>query len=411
MTCSCCETGRCCNGSTCRSITTSECAHRSGTFFSGGDCAPRACTSPAPYNSPCQIVDACVCAANGKVFWSAQASCDCNALTAHGVPYGGCQGYYCQRCDSGTGLCVYDCPSPRVCCAGTCCPESQSCNQTSGNCVNKCGAGTTYCNTTPSGGAYAYACCSSGTKCCGPSGCLSYTAQSGGALMSSDKSPGSDGWLDTNTDLTAADSLAITVTGTVPEGGGTATPDGKAGDCANANRFDTRFCYMAMLGKIGTTGTPFLVGSSYSGSPGAGRFYLRVNRAGYVFGPTAGGDFAVDYTRTTDPCPGYTPASVGDPVVFTTDGPPPAAGPGSDMKAILRVFGIVSSPTCSCNARAAQMDAWGEWESLKRLPEICGWLKEEADKREMWFFRPAGYALVLAAVLLSALKRPLRGNS
>jgi hypothetical protein len=55
------------------------------------------------------------------------------------------------------------------------------------------------------------------------------------------------------------------------------------------------------------------------------------------------------------------------------------------------------------------MDSWGEWESLKRLPEICGWLKEEADKREMWFFRPAGYALVVAAVLLSALKRPFRG--
>jgi hypothetical protein len=57
------------------------------------------------------------------------------------------------------------------------------------------------------------------------------------------------------------------------------------------------------------------------------------------------------------------------------------------------------------------MDAWGELESLKRLPEICGWLKEEAEKREMWFFRPAGYALVLAAVLWSALKRLLRGNN
>jgi hypothetical protein len=55
------------------------------------------------------------------------------------------------------------------------------------------------------------------------------------------------------------------------------------------------------------------------------------------------------------------------------------------------------------------MDAWGGWESLRRLPEICNWLKEEADTREMWFFRPAGYALVLAAISLAALKRPFRG--
>jgi hypothetical protein len=78
---------------------------------------------------------------------------------------------------------------------------------------------------------------------------------------------------------------------------------------------------------------------------------------------------------------------------------------------MLRLAGIVASPTCSCNARAAQMDAWGEWESLKRLPEICGWLKEEADKRGMWFFWPAGAALILVSVLLAALKRPFSGNS
>jgi hypothetical protein len=57
------------------------------------------------------------------------------------------------------------------------------------------------------------------------------------------------------------------------------------------------------------------------------------------------------------------------------------------------------------------MDAWGEWECLTRLPEIIGWLKEEAEKRDLWFFQPAGYALVLAAISLSALKRAIRGNS
>jgi hypothetical protein len=229
--------------------------------------------------------------------------------------------------------------------------------------------------------------------------------------MSSDKSPGSDGWLDTGLDVAAGDSLSITVTGTVPVDGVTATPDGKSSDCANSNRFDTRFCYMAMLGKIGTTGTPFLIGSSYGGAPGVGRLYLRVNRTNYIFGPTEGGDFSVNYTRTTDPCPGYTPAAVGEPVVYASGEEPPSPGPGAQLKFLLGLAGIASSPTCSCNARAAQMDAWGEWGCLTRLPEINGWLKEEAGKRGLWFFPPAGYALVLAAISLSALKRPVRGNS
>jgi hypothetical protein len=57
------------------------------------------------------------------------------------------------------------------------------------------------------------------------------------------------------------------------------------------------------------------------------------------------------------------------------------------------------------------MDVWGERECLTRLPEICGWLKEEAEKRDLWFFAPAGAALILAAISLAALKRPFRGNS
>jgi hypothetical protein len=57
------------------------------------------------------------------------------------------------------------------------------------------------------------------------------------------------------------------------------------------------------------------------------------------------------------------------------------------------------------------MDAWGEWECLRRVPEICGWLREEAEKRDLWFFPPAGIALILASISLAALKRPVWGNS
>jgi hypothetical protein len=165
---------------------------------------------------------------------------------------------------------------------------------------------------------------------------------------------------------------------------------------------------MRLIGRVG--GNMFSVGGSYIGQPGGGLLELRQN------------DSCVDdnegfYTGTAswsgDPCPGFTGASVGEPIVYGAGERPvePSPGPGAALKSLLRLAGIVSSPTCSCNARAAQMDSWGEWESLKRTPEICDWLKEEADKREMWFFRPAGYALVLAAVLLSALKQLLPGNN
>ena len=409
MTCSCCETGRCCNGSTCNELTQSECEYKSRQFLIGGDCVQHTCTSSAPYNSPCQIVDGCACAASGKVFRPEYTTCDCAILTAAGVPYGGCQAYYCNACVNGN--CQLTCPSPRQCCAGVCCPESQSCNQNSGNCVNKCSTGTTYCNTTASGGAYAYACCESGTKCCGSSGCLGYTSTTGSGSLSSDKSPGSSpfGWFDTGITLGSGDSVSITVSGTVPEGSGTATPDGKASDCSNSNRFDTRFCYMAILGMVGTTGTPFLVGTSYSGSPGAGTLYLRVNRLNFINGESQGGFFSISWTRKADPCPGYTPAAVGEPIVYSAG--EEFAGPGTQLKVLLGLAGIVSSPTCSCNAHAAQMDAWQELGCLARLPTILGWLKEESHKRGLWFFGPAGLALVLAAISLSALKRPFRGNS
>jgi hypothetical protein len=198
--------------------------------------------------------------------------------------------------------------------------------------------------------------------------------------------------------------------GTFPDGATTGvTVEGLAPGASpdTGNRFSTSFNYMALLGKVGST--VFKIGSSYSGAPGTGRFYLRMNREIYSSGASVGGPVVITFSRLTDPCPGYTPAAIGEPIVHAAELPTP--GPGAALKSILSLAGITSSPTCSCNARAAQMDAWGEWESLTRTPEIVGWLQEEAEKRDMWFFRPAGYALVLAAVFLSALKRPFRGNN
>ena len=72
--------------------------------------------------------------------------------------------------------------------------------------------------------------------------------------------------------------------------------------------------------------------------------------------------------------------------------------PGTALKGLLRRVGITATPTCPCNARAVQMDLWGPDECERRLDEIVGWLEEEARKRHLPFVRPAGRALVLAAI-------------
>lgn len=411
MPCECCETGRCCqNGNCIAGVTASYCATGPGGFgpgiFTAGssDCAQYTCTAGPPYDMACSLVNACQCInVPGRILRPPYTTCNCSTLTSAGVPYGGCAAYSCLECDTGTGNCVYTCPSPRSCCAGTCCPLPQRCDTASGTCVDKCTTGT-FCAGTGS----AYACCTSGQKCCGPSGCLARSTVSGTALLAVDKSPGTGGWFDTGTDMLAGDMLTVSASGTV----GTATPNGKSTDCSNSSRFSTAFCYMALLGRVGPSGTTFLLGSSYTGLTGAGRLYMRVNRTDFISGVSAG-DFSISYSRGADPCPGYTPAAIGEPIVYAAgeEPPKPLPGPGAALKSLLRLVGIVASPTCSCNARAAQMDVWGEWECLKRLPEICGWLKEEAKKRELWFFPPAGAALILASISLSALKRLLRGNS
>jgi hypothetical protein len=169
-------------------------------------------------------------------------------------------------------------------------------------------------------------------------------------------------------------------------------------------------CHMRLIGYMSTSNVKFSVGSSYTGQPGVGILSLRQNDA--CTGDNSG-TFTVTITYQYDPCPWFTPAQVGEPIVLAPgEEPPPAPpGPGAALKRLLGLVGIVASPTCSCNARAAQMDRWGAWECLQRRHEICGWLKEEAEKRELWFFRPAGMALLLAAISLSALKRPFRGNN
>jgi len=78
--------------------------------------------------------------------------------------------------------------------------------------------------------------------------------------------------------------------------------------------------------------------------------------------------------------------------------PPPGNGPGTELKAMLSRLGITSTPNCSCNQRAATMNAWGADVCEQRLDEIVGWLKEEATKRKLPFIETAARLLVKRAI-------------
>jgi hypothetical protein len=84
----------------------------------------------------------------------------------------------------------------------------------------------------------------------------------------------------------------------------------------------------------------------------------------------------------------------------------PAAGPGTELKKLLSKIGIKSSPSCSCNKRAAEMDRQGVAWCEQNVETICDWLQEESAKRKLPFVRLAGKALIYMAI-----RRATRGNS
>jgi hypothetical protein len=77
-----------------------------------------------------------------------------------------------------------------------------------------------------------------------------------------------------------------------------------------------------------------------------------------------------------------------------------ARGPGTELKKLLRSYGVRPSAGCKCNARAREMDERGvEW-CRQNIATIIGWLKEEADKgivgRLAWSERRAQWFVVTA---------------
>lgn len=77
---------------------------------------------------------------------------------------------------------------------------------------------------------------------------------------------------------------------------------------------------------------------------------------------------------------------------------PTNGGPGTELKKLLKRFGIVASPTCSCNNRAQEMDMYGcDW-CEQNMTKIVSWLRGEASKRKLPFADFVGRTLVKLAI-------------
>ena len=73
-------------------------------------------------------------------------------------------------------------------------------------------------------------------------------------------------------------------------------------------------------------------------------------------------------------------------------------GVGTELKSLLSMFNIQSSPNCSCLKRAKIMNDNGlDWcENNQNI--ILDWLKEEALKRKLPFFRYAAKKMLHLAI-------------
>jgi len=78
----------------------------------------------------------------------------------------------------------------------------------------------------------------------------------------------------------------------------------------------------------------------------------------------------------------------------------PTSGPGTELSRLLKRLGIEPTPTCSCRAKAAQMDAWGpdECERPERIAEVVAVMRAEAEARGLPFLDLAGRVLVRRAI-------------
>lgn len=73
-------------------------------------------------------------------------------------------------------------------------------------------------------------------------------------------------------------------------------------------------------------------------------------------------------------------------------------GPGTELARLLEWWGVKAEASCTCKARAAQMDRAGvEW-CETNIESIADWLAEEAKRRGILFLRVAAIGLIHLAI-------------
>lgn len=75
-----------------------------------------------------------------------------------------------------------------------------------------------------------------------------------------------------------------------------------------------------------------------------------------------------------------------------------SAGPGTELQRLLKRFGFAAQAGCKCPEHIATMNDWGPDKCKQNIDQILGWLKEEADRRELPFVRAAARLLVRLAI-------------
>lgn len=76
------------------------------------------------------------------------------------------------------------------------------------------------------------------------------------------------------------------------------------------------------------------------------------------------------------------------------------SGPGTELKKLLARIGITSTPNCSCNRVAREMDQWGPEECKKpeRMAQILAAMRENAEKRKLPWIETLARLLVRRAI-------------
>lgn len=76
-------------------------------------------------------------------------------------------------------------------------------------------------------------------------------------------------------------------------------------------------------------------------------------------------------------------------------------GPGTILASMFSAIGIKSTPTCSCRRHALEMNKQGIKWCEENIETICGWLKEECEKRKIPYVDTVAKLVVNRAIAKS----------